>query len=293
MKQLIVGMDGTIGSALYQRLQTQADNIYGTTYRKTALESPNDHIIYLDLGQTAANWDFKGHSFDVAYLCAGVCRMNLCESDPKSTRSINVDGMEALIQRLTDAGTFIIYLSTNQVFSGREPYAKVDAPYEPVNEYGRQKAEVEIYIKSHSTQYAIVRLTKVVEPGMLLIQNWIDQIAKGTSFRAFADMPLAPISIRYVVDTLILIGQKMQTGIYHLSGTEDVSYHQLATYLSQCLERDPTLVQSTSALDAGIQKNFLPQFTSLDCSSTIALSGKTPPKLQEVLHECFGIKVDA
>jgi dTDP-4-dehydrorhamnose reductase len=200
--------------------------------------------------------------------------------------------MIRLADYLAKKGTFIIYLSTNQVFSGQMPYVPEDAPYQPLNEYGRQKSIVENFIKEKCQPAAIVRLTKVIEPNMPLIQNWIEQLKQNQSIDAFHDMMLAPVSLRQVVDVLTELGEKRQPGCYALSGPEDVSYQNVATYLVNMLDVSPSLVRPVSALEKGIKKNFLPQFTTMLCSSTIALCGKTPPHFQEVLQECFNLKIN-
>jgi dTDP-4-dehydrorhamnose reductase len=215
--------------------------------------------------------------------------MALCENEPANARQVNISGMSALIQRLANTGAFIVFLSTNQVFSGERSFELPNAAYQPMNEYGRQKAEMENWIKANCDIYAIVRLTKVVEQNMSLVKSWIDKLMLNQPIDAFHDMPLAPVSLRQVLDTLITIGQKKQTGSYQISGALDISYFDLANYLATCLKRPTTLVQSVSALNVGIKKIFLPRFTTLDCSSTIALGSEVPPHFSEVLHECFDI----
>lgn len=283
---LIVGANGNIGSALFRHHQQHELPVWGCDI-KASEASPS---FALNLLNPPSSWLFPDVDFDVAYLCAGICRMALCEEDPTGTRQVNIDGMRALAQLLAKAGTFVIFFSTNQVFNGDKAHQAADAPHAPLNEYGRQKAEMETLIKEYCAKWAIVRLTKVVEPNMMLVKNWIDGLLQNQPVNAFTDMMLAPVSLRQVVETLTLIGQKQQNGIYQISGQFDISYHDLATYLASCLDRPPSLVQPTNSIAAGINKNFLPRFTSLDCSSTIALGAEKPPHYTDVVRECFNIE---
>ena len=284
---LVIGKTGTIGSALFTRLESINASVYGTTHRSD--HSPQTNIFHLNLLDPPTTWTFPKTKFDVVYLCAGKCRMNLCEDDPIGTYKINVDATLALARHFADQGALIVYLSTNQVFSGEESHVPEQSPYQPLNEYGRQKAKIEELIKSHCPQSAIVRLTKVVEPNMQLIQNWIDRILQNQHVDAFNDMMLAPVSLRQVINVLINIGEKKQSGCYHVSGAEDISYHDLAKHITERLDRPTSLVKSVSAIDAGIKKIFLPRFTTLDCSSTIDTCDERPPQFIEVLNECFDI----
>lgn len=282
---LVVGISGTIGSALFSHLRSSGVSVYGSTYKKEMPELIN--VFYLDLSEDRAHWKLPDVHFDVIYLCAGVCRMARCEENPIHTSHVNITGMSHLVRHYADHGAFIIYLSTNQVFSGDHPYAATTSPYHPLNEYGRQKAKIEAFIQSYCHHFAILRLTKVIEKNMSLISQWIEQLKHNQPIDAFCDMTLSPISLRLVIETLSILGHKRQNGIYHLSGSHDISYYDLAIYVAKCLRCPPALVQAVSAMEKGIKKIFLPRFTTLDCSSTITLGSETPPHFSDVLHECF------
>src|SRR5579862_92659 len=164
LNHLVIGCNGIIGSALFAHLQETDANVFGTTQRRALGFKPN--VFYLNLLDPVESWDFPDVKFDVVYLCAGICRMSLCEDDPQGTSKVNFHGMTTLANYLAASGAFLVYLSTNQVFSGNQVFVPADATYEPRNEYGRQKAQVEEWIQKHCPRSAILRLTKVVEPNM-------------------------------------------------------------------------------------------------------------------------------
>lgn len=281
---LVVGVNGIIGSALFKRLRSRNVSVVGTTQR---IHLKDDGVFYLNLLDPPNLWKFPKDKFDVAYICAAISRMASCEDDPTKSRQVNVIGMKNLVRHLIDTGTFVIFLSTNQIFSGNSPYVPANAPCNPMNEYGRQKSEAEEDIQSYLDHWAIIRLTKVMEPDMPLLKQWVEKLEANHPIEAFEDMMLAPVSLRQVIDTLILIAEKKQSGVYQLSGAKDISYLTMAHYLTDHLKRAKNLVHPTSATDKGIKKIFLPRFTTLDCSSTIALSPQKPPTFAEVIKECI------
>lgn len=285
-RYLIVGVNGAIGSALFARLSALGEAVWGTTLRHEAV---SDSIFYLNLLDPVESWQFPDVQFDVVYLCAGICRMHLCDDDPVQTSKVNIDGMVRLASYLSDHGAFLIYLSTNQVFFGDRPFIEEGAKYAPLNEYGWQKSQAEQLIMSKCNQTAVVRLTKVVEPGMQLIASWIEKLKRRQHIEAFQDMMLAPVSLRLVLDVLVKLGVEPKAGYYHLSGQRDVSYYDVALYLAQLLGCDKTLITPVKAIEKGMKKTHVPQFTSMSCSSTIAYCGITPPDFNEVLSECFKI----
>lgn len=67
------------------------------------------------------------------------------DKDPEGTRKLNVDATRALAQLCTDNEIFLIYISTDYVFSGKPgeaPY-EADAPTGPTNLYGQTKLDGE------------------------------------------------------------------------------------------------------------------------------------------------------
>jgi dTDP-4-dehydrorhamnose reductase len=282
---LVVGIDGTIGSALFAHLLSMNVNVWGTTRRKSHAQS--ESIFYLNLADPPESWQFPSIAFDVVYICAGLCKMAACEEAPELANRINVVGTFELARRLSQSGALIIFLSTNQVFSGKVPLVAANAAYQPLNEYGRQKAKTEQLIKTTCQKWAIVRLSKVIEDYMPLLQTWYNRLLSRQSIEAFYDMWLAPVLLEQVIKVLIKIGQEKGQGYFQLSGTNDISYQELANQVADYLERPRSLVQAISAIDKGIKENFLPRFTSLECTSTLELSGEKMPNSREVIQKYF------
>jgi dTDP-4-dehydrorhamnose reductase len=213
--------------------------------------------------------------------------MSECEAHPDATYHLNVTKMFELIHILDGLGAHIIYLSTNQVFSGVEPYASATTSYNPPNEYGRQKVAIETLIKTHCKKWTVIRLTKVVSFRLPLFQNWLARLQQQLSIEAFYDMTMAPIALNQVVNVLIKLGEKKIVGCYQLSGTMDISYYDFAKQLSCQINQPAHFVKPVSAIKNGIHKNFLPPYTTLDCLNTIALCGVMSLQPADVLNICL------
>ena len=88
----------------------------------------------------------------------------------------------------------MLFLSTDKVFDGTRPQVPADAAPCPVSEYGRQKAAAEAALVERMRQSApaaILRLAKIVSPGMDLLRQWIANLGAGKPIRAFDDMMMA------------------------------------------------------------------------------------------------------
>ena len=163
---LIVGGDSAIGTALSKYWENRKILFHSSTRHK---ELQSDSRPVYDLANTRT---FKKLlDYDSAVFCAAITDMLACEHKPKKTRSVNVSGTIDLIKKLSINKTHILLLSSNQVFDGKYPFQHCCTPRNPINEYGKQKAEVEEFIENIPNS-CILRLTKVLHPDLRLLKNW-------------------------------------------------------------------------------------------------------------------------
>ena len=219
---LIVGGDSTIGVALSNYWTDNHIPFHASTRNP---ELVSDQQPFIDLSDPHTFRQITG--YESAVLCASVTDMATCENTPKETRAVNVSGTIKLIKKLNDNNTHILFLSTNQVFDGKKPHQKPDSPQKPINEYGRQKAEVEVFIKK-ILGVCILRLTKVVHPSLTLLREWEFSLSQGESIFAFNNMTLSPINIDDVVNKIDILVNQKATGIFQLSGNRDISFFEFA-----------------------------------------------------------------
>src|SRR5690349_6154025 len=136
-RALVVGGDSLVGSELKVHCRKLGWTVDATSRRTEAQGG-----VFLDLGDP----DFtplQRADYDVAFVCAAVTSMQVCQSDPARSRRINVDNTLDLMRRLADRGIHLVFLSSSQVFDGETPMPDEAAPTAPKNEYGAQKLAVE------------------------------------------------------------------------------------------------------------------------------------------------------
>jgi dTDP-4-dehydrorhamnose reductase len=182
---------------------------------------------------------------------------------------INVERTIALIDLLVGRGIYTLFLSTNQVFNGDSPHLTVDAPMSPISEYGRQKAEIERMLRTRMTAGApigVLRLAKVVSPGMTLLSAWKQELASGRSIRAFTDMTMAPTPVDMVATSIARMMEDRLQVIAQLTGPRDIAYAEVGRFFAKKIGADPRLVVPVSALESGLPKGSTPRNTTLDSS---------------------------
>jgi dTDP-4-dehydrorhamnose reductase len=189
-----------------------------------------------------------------AIICAGVGSIVRCEREPEATRAANVDGTLALADQLLAEGVLPVFLSTDFVFGGdRAPYDDDDRPA-PLNEYGRQKAEVEERLRELAPgDHLTLRLSKVfaLERGSgTLLDDMARRLLAG-EFPAAADQWFCPTLADDVVSAALLLLARGVRGTVNLCNPEGWSWHGLATALAGALALPPERVRSISIDELG------------------------------------------
>jgi dTDP-4-dehydrorhamnose reductase len=148
--------------------------------------------------------------------------------------STNVDGSRAVARAAQRAR--LIHLSSDLVFRGdRGSYTEDDSP-DPVNEYGRSKAEAERAVRAAHPDALIVRTSLLYggrEPGPQ------ERLAReGRAF--FVDEIRSPVVVGDLAEALLELASLDVTGPLHLGGSDDVSRYDFALLLGA----DPARIEA-------------------------------------------------
>jgi dTDP-4-dehydrorhamnose reductase len=280
---LIVGGDSEIGAAAYRAMKAQGLSVAATTRRsdRVAPDRP-----FLDLAAPLDSWAPPPGTQAVC-LCAAIARLSACADDPEGSAHINVAQTLALVQKLLARDIAVLFLSTNQVFDGRTPRERAEAPHSPVSEYGRQKARAEAALlrqMESGAPVAILRLAKVVSDTMPLIGGWIKDLAAAKPIRVFNDLALAPTPTGLVCTAIAALLQDRARGVFQLTGPRDVTYADIGGFLAAYLGADQKLVDQTSARAAGLPEGATPLHTTLDSSLLRVHYGLEAPDVWDVVE---------
>jgi dTDP-4-dehydrorhamnose reductase len=280
---LIVGGDSEIGAAACRAMKAQGLSVAATTRRRERVAPDRP---FLDLAAPLGEWAPPPGTKAVC-LCAAIARLSACADDPEGSVHVNVVQTLALVQKLLERGIAVVFLSTNQVFDGRTPQERAEAPHSPVSEYGRQKARAEAALlrqMENGAPVAILRLAKVVSDTMPLIGGWIKDLAAARPIRVFNDLALAPTPTDLVCTAIAALLQDRARGVFQLTGPRDVSYADIGGFLAASLGADQKLGNQTSARAAGLPEGATPLHTTLDSSLLRVHYGLEAPDVWNVVE---------
>ena len=276
MRVLVVGGDGLIGGALVARLRETGHEVLATS-RRPGAEWP------LDLAAAPASWTLP--DADAVVICAAIARLAACEQNPGVAARVNVRAPAALARHYGSAGRQVLLLSSDKVFAGRTPNMAPDAPIAPRTPYGRQKARAEQTVLTAGAHCAVLRLTKVLDPGLALLRGWAEDLRAGRPITPFSNMYLAPVTVDFVTELIALLIATGADGIYHASGAADVPYTDLGGALAKSVGAKEGLVRPAAAADGIIPPSHRPRHSSLNMDREITLFGRCPPPPAEVFTE--------
>lgn len=232
---LIIGASGFIGRHLLAHLTAQGIPAVGTRSRSgKRLGVPG--LIPFDLDHDRI-LDTVGHDFFSnprpvqAVVCAAVDNMDWCFRERETSRRIFVDRTCRLMDDLVSVGARPTFLSTCFVFDGAEGNYDEDHPVSPVNEYARQKWEVEQHLASHAPQAWTLRLDKIVgdDPAEeTFFTQWFRLLQAGQPIVCIADSVLSPTFVDDVAEAIRLGASHQLTGVHHVANPEQFLRADLA-----------------------------------------------------------------
>ncbi len=275
---LIIGGNSTIGRALSRELRHRGFEVLATTRRPATAGLRH---LTLDLGSPSPPLDKLPGDVRAVVACAAITREQDCIESPELAHQVNVDNTARVLRLYSERGARVMFLSTNLVLDGNEPAATADAIRRPATVYGSLKAEMEEILLSWNSNAAICRLGKVLHAEQSLLREWRERLTTRPPVRAFSDYFLSPVSLGFTVEALTKILESPGRGVYQMTGSETISYFELAQLCAATLDiHNPKIVAASYQEDQGsVALAHNPRYTHLDgerLEAEFALSLESP-----------------
>jgi dTDP-4-dehydrorhamnose reductase len=248
---MVVGASGLLGAYLYRSFG-DAGAVVGTGFQHV-----EEELLALDIRDARRMRELLEHYQPRAVVCAAaVSNVERCEADPGYSRAINVDGTLALARGAAAIGATFAFLSSEYVFDGLQGPYEEDASMRPLNEYGRQKQEVERLVPEITGgEYLIARVSCLYgheRVGKNFVYQLWASLSEGREFRPPSDQIGTPTSVRdaaEVIRDLVLGGHR---GTFHVAGPEPMLRSEFALLAARHLKLDPALVRPTPTDELGL-----------------------------------------
>jgi len=213
---LLIGAAGLVGRHIHAAL---AGRDVVPTYHRT----PVDAGVALDITDAEALRTVVRRTRPRAIvLAAAMPHVEGCERDPQGTRRVNVDAARVIRDAAADGDATLVVFSSEYVFDGTHgPYLEDDATA-PLNEYGRQKADLEALARL-APRHLVLRVSGVfgAEPDRKnFVLQLIDRIRSGRSFDVPSDQLITPTDATTLGQAVVELLDRGATGTFHAAGPD-------------------------------------------------------------------------
>lgn len=278
-KILVVGAKSLIGSKLLCVCEEQNLVCLGSCRD----EDCQKHLT-LDLCRPKQTWEVPEDTA-TAVICASITNQKYCELHPDLSYRVNVCSTIELLKILNQKGIRVVFLSTNLVLPCTRPKQHPETKRDPIGAYAKQKAEVETFIENKISDFAIIRLGKVIAPQNSLMMEWQNKILINDDFEPYNNLFISPISLEFAVDGILKVAKSSGQGIYQISGSEEVSYYEFAIQMSEAMGFcKPKNIRAGAQISS---EDFFanPKHPSMDCSRLTSDFGIASEPLSELIEK--------
>jgi dTDP-4-dehydrorhamnose reductase len=241
-------------------LITGASGLYGSKLAKTAIEK-NVEVFSCDVQESlvcgnfvkfdVSNKEQVAEAFkrvkpDVVIHAATLTDVDKCELNKEFAWKINVEGTRNIVESARNAGSFLMYISTDYVFNGEKGmYTEQDNP-DPINYYGLTKLKAEELVKA-SGEYFIARPSVIYGStpalGKVNFALWlIETLRKGERVKIVTDQWNTPTLNTSLAEMTLEAAMRSLTGTFHLCGATRVSRLEFAQLIAETFGLDKRLI---------------------------------------------------
>ncbi len=289
-KILITGANGLLGQKLVYLLSNQENVHLLATARGECRFSIPENISYKNLDITNAdNCKSVIDEFQPEALihAAAMTQVDACETERELCDSINITGVQNLIQAIGNTKTHFVHISTDFIYEGDEEEYFEDSKVNPISYYGESKWKSEQLFEKVKFPYSILRTVLVY--GVLEdlsrsnIVLWAKEaLEKGQEINVVNDQFRCPTLAEDLAMACFQVVEQKSTGVYHISGKDFLSILELVFQIADYWSLDKSLVNSikTSSLNQPAKR---PAKTKLNINKAIQQFNYQPKSFRKGL----------
>jgi dTDP-4-dehydrorhamnose reductase len=249
---LITGSNGLLGQKLVALLRQQPGvELVATSRGANKLASLYADLRFVPLDVTdAAQVREVLRQEQPSHLIhtAAMTNVDECELNHEACWQQNVTGTGNLVAACAELSIHLTHVSTDFIFSGE--YGPLDEAAEPgpVNFYGQSKLAAEQLVQASPGPWAIARTVLVYgvahEYGRTNIVVWVrDSLRAGKQIKVVDDQWRTPTLAEDLAQGCWLLAKQQASGIYHLSGDEQLTPYAMALRVADYFGLDKSLIE--------------------------------------------------
>lgn len=256
MTLLITGIHGLIGQYLLRILSQWPGKVIISGRGPCRIpDAWMQGLEYVPLDITdpeVVNAVFSQYRPDAVIHSAAEAQPDACEQNKQMADLVNTRATGFLLDAAARHHSFFTYMSTDFVFPGTGGPYREDDPTGPVNYYGLTKLRSEELVKQYLYGWAIVRTVLVYGTTLVgtrtNIISWVlGELQKHKPIRVVGDQLRTPTFAGDLAAALLQITMEKREGVWHISGKDPLSPHDIALLVAKRMGLDASLITRVDA----------------------------------------------
>lgn len=178
---------------------------------------------------------------------AAIADIDYCENHPEEATRVNTEYPAALAHWCVETSARLVYVSTDNVFDGRQGRYRENDPAEPVNHYGRTKLNAEAAVLT-APNFVIARLALVMGlpilgRGNAFLVRMIETLESGETLYVPDAEIRSPVDVITAGRALVELASSDFRGTLHLAGNDIMNRCEMARQIAKRLGYSPDQVQ--------------------------------------------------
>lgn len=169
---------------------------------------------------------------DAIINAAAYTDVDECEENIDACREVNAKGPGNLAKISQKYDIKLVHYSTDYVFDGQKPdgYTEDHDDLDPINAYGRSKAEGERAVRSNSANYYIIRIAWLYGPGGKNFVNTMVELGrKKDVLKVVDDQRGSPTYTKDAAETTkFVLENDLVPGVYHSANAGSCTWYEFA-----------------------------------------------------------------
>lgn len=177
---------------------------------------------------------------------AGLTNVEECEVKPDLAQHINAELAVNVAKACAKLGLPLVHISTDHLFSGETSFVDETRQIQPINVYGRTKAESESRVLEINPSALVIR-TNFYGWGTSYRHSFSDVVIKtlraGKKMTLFQDVYYTPILVEVVAQAVHELLDLNASGIFNVVGDERISKYEFGLKLAHEFNLDASLIK--------------------------------------------------
>ena len=213
-KVLILGGSSYVGRHLIAKINP--NNVLFTYNKTTISGGVRFDSTVMDLEEVV-----DLNEVNSAVILLGDTNPETCIEDVEKSENLNVRSIKRIINALSTYNIKVIFASSEFVYDGGTGNYIESDKTKPILLYGKQKLEIEHYIRKNISTHTILRFAKIYGSELddkTLFTSWLKLVKLENNIVCADDQYFSPVHIDNVVDTILFAISNEMRGIFNLAG---------------------------------------------------------------------------